>query len=148
MSPFELSSCCSCHVFSYYFAQFFLLKRVKCPPCFVFTTKTTQPRPQVFSVNDALTCRRLHFDVISSLNTKFFQIWSSVTGYACAFSQSELGKYFDGIIKRIMQISEGVIHLGLRRRWITPSSICIFFISYAASFINCLILTSPSANNC
>ena len=27
----------------------------------VFTTKTTQPRPQVFSVNGALTCRRLHF---------------------------------------------------------------------------------------
>ena len=28
---------------------------------FFFTTKTTQPRPQVFSVNGALTCRRLHF---------------------------------------------------------------------------------------
>ena len=27
---------------------------------FVFTTKTTQPRLQVFSVNGALTCRRLH----------------------------------------------------------------------------------------
>ena len=25
------------------------------PPFFVFTTKTTHPRPQVFSVNDALT---------------------------------------------------------------------------------------------
>ena len=38
MSPFEL---CSCHVFSYnYFAQFLLLKRVKCPSFFVFTTKT------------------------------------------------------------------------------------------------------------
>ena len=32
MSPFEFSSCCSCHVFSYYFAQFLLLKRVKCLP--------------------------------------------------------------------------------------------------------------------
>ena len=28
---------------------------------FFFTTKTTQPRPQVFSVNGALTCRGLHF---------------------------------------------------------------------------------------
>ena len=28
---------------------------------FFFTTKTTQPRPQVFLVNGALTCRRLHF---------------------------------------------------------------------------------------
>ena len=25
---------------------------------FVFTTKTTQPRPQVFSVNGALTCKK------------------------------------------------------------------------------------------
>ena len=58
MLPFELSSCCSCHVFSYFFAQFLLLKRVKCPPFFKFTTKTTQPRPQVFSVNGALTCKK------------------------------------------------------------------------------------------
>ena len=28
---------------------------------FVFTTKTTQPRPQVFSVNGSLTCSGLHF---------------------------------------------------------------------------------------
>ena len=51
MSPSEL---CSCHVFSYYFAQFqlqfLLLKRVKCLPFFVFTTKTTEPRTQVLSV--------------------------------------------------------------------------------------------------
>ena len=32
MSPFELCSCCSCYVFSYYFTQFLPLKRVKCPP--------------------------------------------------------------------------------------------------------------------
>ena len=56
MVPFELCSGCSCHVFSYNFAQFLLLKRVKCPSFFVFTTKATQPRPQVFLVNGALTC--------------------------------------------------------------------------------------------
>ena len=61
MSPFELCSCCSCHVFSNNFAQFLLLKRVTCPPFFVFTTKTTQPRPQVFSVNGALTCKNAAF---------------------------------------------------------------------------------------
>ena len=61
MSPFELCSCCSCHVFSCNFAQFLLLKRVKCPPFFVFTTKTTQPRPQIFSVNGALTCKTAAF---------------------------------------------------------------------------------------
>ena len=56
--PFALCSCCSCHVFRYNFAQFLLLKRVKCPPFFVFTTKTTQPRTQVFLVNGALTRRQ------------------------------------------------------------------------------------------
>ena len=54
MSPFELSSCCFCHVFSYYLAQFLLLKLVKCPP-FLFNRNNS----------------------------------------ACAFSQSESGKYFE-----------------------------------------------------
>ena len=36
MWPFDLCSFCSCHVFSYNSAQFLLLKRVKCPPFFVF----------------------------------------------------------------------------------------------------------------
>ena len=48
---------------------------------FVFATKTTQPRSQVFSVNSASLQERCIFNVISSLNTKFFQIWSSVTSY-------------------------------------------------------------------
>ena len=49
---------------------------------FVFTTKTTQPRLRVFSVNGALTCNKsCIFDVIYSLIAKFFQIWSSVAGY-------------------------------------------------------------------
>ena len=61
MSPLELSYCCSYHIFSYFFSQFLLLKRVKYPPFFVFATKTTQPRPQVFSVNGALTCTNAAF---------------------------------------------------------------------------------------
>ena len=61
MSPFELSSCCSCHVFSYFFAQFLLLKQMKCPPFFKFTTKTTQLRPRVFSVKGALTGKNAAF---------------------------------------------------------------------------------------
>ena len=49
---------------------------------FVFVTKTTQPRPQVFSVNSALTYKEAAlFDIIRSLIAKFFQIWSSVAGY-------------------------------------------------------------------
>ena len=41
----------------FFLFQFLLLKRVKCPPFFKFTIKATQPRPQVFSVNGALTCK-------------------------------------------------------------------------------------------
>ena len=50
MLSVELSSRCSCYVFKQYFA----VKRGKCFTDFshfVLTTKTTQPRPQVFSVN-------------------------------------------------------------------------------------------------
>ena len=50
MSPFELSSCCSCYVFSQKL-DFLRVKRGKCSAIFAFTTKTTQPRLQVFSVN-------------------------------------------------------------------------------------------------
>ena len=49
---------------------------------FVLTTKPTQPRPQVFSVNCKvfwqLCCG---IDVIFSHIAKFFQIWSTVAGY-------------------------------------------------------------------
>ena len=59
----------------------------------VFTTKTTQSGPQVFSVTGALTCRKLQFDVISSL--KFFQIWSSVNVYGelCDSGNQPLGLF-------------------------------------------------------
>ena len=49
---------------------------------FRFHNQNTQPRSQVFSVNGAVTSVAGYiFDVVSSLNTKFFQMWSSVTGY-------------------------------------------------------------------
>ena len=55
MSPLELSSCCSC--------CFQLLFRLVLTPetsemSTIFTTKTVQPRLQVFSVNGALTCKK------------------------------------------------------------------------------------------
>ena len=37
------------------------LETSKVSASLVFTTKTTQPRPRDFSVNGALTCRRLYF---------------------------------------------------------------------------------------
>ena len=85
MSPFELCSCCSCHVFSYNFALFLLLKPVKCPPFFVFATKTTQTRPQVSSVNGALPafmCLPSHLSYqISAINSchKFrTRFWATI----------------------------------------------------------------------
>ena len=82
MSPFELCSFCSGHVFSYNFAYFLLLKRVKCPPFLVFTTKTTQPRPQGFSVNDALTSKNAAFLTSFPRQTQSSsKFLSSVTGH-------------------------------------------------------------------
>ena len=69
-SPSELSSCCFCHVFSQYFAQFqlwfLLLKRVKCPP-FQFQLNLI-PRSSRLMVHEPV--EGCIFDVISSLNTK------------------------------------------------------------------------------
>ena len=50
---------------------------------FVFTTKTTQPRPHVFSVKGVLTCKKtaLLTSSIRWWNANIFQIWSSVAGY-------------------------------------------------------------------
>ena len=44
-----------------------------------------------------------------------------------------------------MQISEGIIHLGVRPRWITPSSICI--IIYSLRKPNSLIALLFNQNN-
>ena len=43
--------------FSLLFRLVLTLETSEMPTIFVFTTKTTQPRPQVFSVNGALTCK-------------------------------------------------------------------------------------------
>ena len=42
-------------------AVVFTLETSEVSAILVFTTKTNQSRPQVFSVNGALTCKRLHF---------------------------------------------------------------------------------------
>ena len=62
--------------FIYYFAQFLLLKGVKCPSFLFSQPKKLNLVPR--SSRFALTCT---FDVTGSLNAKFFQIWSSVAGY-------------------------------------------------------------------
>ena len=57
----ELSSCYFCYDFSLVPAVVLTLETSEVSIILVFTKKTTQPRPQVFSVNGALTCRRLHY---------------------------------------------------------------------------------------
>ena len=73
---------------------------------FVLTTETTQPRPQVFTVNGSITCNqaalltsfwRHRFNM-----TKFFPNLINgrlvMVNYACGFNQSDTGKYFEWII--------------------------------------------------
>ena len=43
--------------FSLLFRLVLTLETSEMSAIFIFTTKTTQPRPQVFSVNGALTCK-------------------------------------------------------------------------------------------
>ena len=66
---------------------------------FVFTTKTTQPRPQVSSVNGALTRKKAAL-LTSSVHltqnsSKFGHQYLVMVNYACVFSQSESGEYFE-----------------------------------------------------
>ena len=96
-------------VFLLFLPCFWLLFRLV--PAVVLTLETSemsaiffhnQKQLNLVPRSSRLTCLPLEgciFDVISSWNTKFFQIWLSVTGYAelcvcCAFSQSEFGEIF------------------------------------------------------
>ena len=79
MLSINLPSSCSCYVFSQWFAYFFLVKRVKRFAIFLLTTKTAQPRPQVFSVNGSIIWQFYctywrHFSHIA----KFLQIWGAI----------------------------------------------------------------------
>ena len=71
MSPYELSSCCFCHVFGYYFVQFqlqfLLLKRVKCPQFFFHNQNNSTSSP-VFSLTVPQLVAGCIFD------TNFFQL--------------------------------------------------------------------------
>ena len=89
----------------------------------VFTTKTTLPRPQVFSINDALICRGLHFWRHFLVKHKIrpnlvFSNW--LWWIMLVLLAIKLGKYFEWIIInnwwmrlsilwRIMELAEGVI---------------------------------------
>ena len=107
MLPFELSSCCSCHVFSEPLLCLVLtLETSEMSTIFVFTTKTTQACPQVFLVNGSLTCKEaalLMSQVDQSQNSSKFGHQQLVkVSYVCAFSQSESGKYFERIIMHVI----------------------------------------------
>ena len=89
---------------------------------FVFTTKTTRPRPQVFSVNSSLTCKRLHFWRHFLVQHKILPnlVISNLVmvNYACALSpQSELGKYFEWVINNVFLLYYYIIHRFPPIRW-------------------------------
>ena len=101
MSPSELSSCCFCYVFSYYFSQFqlqfLLLKRVKCRRFLFSQPKQLNLVPRSSRLMVHSPVEGCIFDVISSVNTKFFEIWSSVTGYGelcVCFQPIRIGEVF------------------------------------------------------
>ena len=153
MSTFELFSCCSCHVFSYFFAQFLLLKRVKCRPFLFSQPKQPQPRPQVFSVNGALTCKEaalLTSSVDQSQNSsKFGHQQLVVVNYACAFianqSRGNVLSLLYGqpkcILKRLQSVLNSaarLIHLTSRYEHVTPLLIQLHWHQLnKANFQNC-----------
>ena len=77
---------------------------------FFYSSKVTQPRPQVFSVNCSITCSGLlfwhHFDIIGSIWQNFWCHWffpylvnsSWLWWIMCVVFQSETGKYSEWII--------------------------------------------------
>ena len=73
---------------------------------FVLTTKTTEPRPEVFSVNRSITCNQAALLTSSvqydKILFKFRQQQLVMVNYVCVFNQSETGKYFERIIRIII----------------------------------------------
>ena len=103
-----------------YFKYFLLLKGVSpLRSLFFRSPNITQPCSQVFSVNGSIICSGLHFwrhfDAIVSIifgRLHFWRHWFNMAtilskfceqqlvtvNYACGFSQSETGKYFEWIM--------------------------------------------------
>ena len=79
-----LSSCCSCYIFSEWFAYFFPMKQVKHSSILYSPPKTTQPCPKAFSVNHSIIWQFCCMtDAISSHIPKFFYsswLWWIVHG--------------------------------------------------------------------
>ena len=105
-------------------STYFLLLKGVSPlrSSFFRSPNITQPCSQVFAVNSSIICSGLHFwrhfDVNGSLTfggLHFWRHWFNMAkifskfgeqqlvmvNYACGFNQSEMGKYFEWIIKII-----------------------------------------------
>ena len=87
----------------------------------------TQPCPQVFSVNRSIICSwlnswllfnnfgRLHFWRhwlnMAKILSKFGEQQLVMVNYACGFNQSETGKYFEWITRRLAACTQAVVKL-------------------------------------
>ena len=77
---------------------------------FVVTTKTTQPRLRVFTVNGPIACYQLHFgrhfDVIGSLWLNYFQTWSTVAAKSPFPSEKYLDSTFISFCSGAVEVHE------------------------------------------
>ena len=98
------------------------LKEFRHYALFFRSPNVTQPSPQVFSVKGSIICSRLlfwrHFAVIGLIifgglhfwrhqygedSSKFGEQQLVMVNYVCGFNQSETGKYFQWIIKALIE---------------------------------------------
>ena len=104
----------------------------------------TQPCPQVFAFNGSIICSGLHFwrnlDVNGSIIFRELHYWRHwfnmakilskfgeqqpfMLSYACGFNQSEMGKYFEWIIKQLLNSAfEGYEEFCRSRRVLSTSA--------------------------
>ena len=91
----ELYSCCSCdHIFSQYFAQFFLAKRVKCSAILYSLPKQLNLVPR----SSRLTVKFLELTSLFIYRTLLGKQWLVTKNYPWDLSQLETEKYFEEII--------------------------------------------------
>jgi len=121
MLSVEVTSRCSCYVFRQYFA----VKRVQCPPesSAIFTFK----QPKQLNLVPRFPRSSLQYDgSISQIIETMTSFWRhrfnmtvqqlDMVNYACAFSQSESGKYFEWIIIEINDSDDSAVGILYSRK--------------------------------
>ena len=127
MLSFELTSRCSCYAVRQYFA----VKRVQCPPdsSAIFTFK----QPKQLNLVPRFPRPSVQYDgSISQIIETMTSFWRHgfimtvkqlvMVNYACAFSQSESGKYFERIIIEFNDSDVSAVAILYSRKKNSPAS--------------------------